>query len=157
MDKLNSTSRFSLIKTQIILTQTDTTVGFSSQNHKKLTEIKTRASTKPFIKLYQDFKSLQKDKIRVPNSQKNRVRRSKKTTFIVKERSFRVAKTPLQSSLLRDLNWNYSTSANESGKNFERNFCEQKADIIIEDKNSLFEGQASTLYKINAKKIKRLR
>jgi tRNA A37 threonylcarbamoyladenosine synthetase subunit TsaC/SUA5/YrdC len=157
MVQINSTSRLSTIKTQIILTQTDTTVGFSSQNEERLKEIKTRQSTKPFIKLYQNFQTLKKNKIRVPNTQKNRVRRSKKTTFIVKNSSFRVAEIQLHSSVLREQLWRYSTSANESGKNFERNFCEEKADIIVEDKNSLFEGKASTLYKINAKKIKRLR
>jgi len=157
MDKLNSTPRFSLIEAQTVLTQTDTTVGFSSQNHTKLVEIKTRVSTKPFIKLYQDFKTLKEQRVRVPNTQKNRIRRSKKTTFIVKGASFRVAKTTLESSVLRDLKWNYSTSANESGKSFERNFCEEKADIIVEDKNSLFEGVASKLLMINSKKIKRLR
>jgi tRNA A37 threonylcarbamoyladenosine synthetase subunit TsaC/SUA5/YrdC len=157
MVEINGTSRLPTIKTQIILTQTDTTVGFSSQNEERLKEVKTRQSTKPFIKLYQDFKTLKKEKMRVPNSQKNRVRRSKKTTFIVKNLSFRVAQGKLESNILRGLKWNYSTSANESGKNFERNFCEEKADIIVEDKNSLYEGKASTLLKINAKKIKRLR
>lgn len=157
MVKINSASRLPAIKTQVLLTQTDTTVGFSSQNEQRLKEIKTRQSSKPFIKLYQNFKSLKESKIRVPNAQKKRVRRSKKTTFIVKNLSFRVAQSELQSALLRALEWNYSTSANESGKSFERNFCEQKADIIVEDKNSLFEGTASTLYKINARKTQRLR
>jgi tRNA A37 threonylcarbamoyladenosine synthetase subunit TsaC/SUA5/YrdC len=137
--------------------QTDTTVGFSSQNEAKLAEIKSRQSTKPFIKLYQNFKTLLADGIRVPNSQKNRIRRSKKTTFIVKSQSFRVAPTQYDSNILRFLSWSYSTSANEAGKNFQRDFCEKNADIIIEDKNSLFEGRASTLYKVNAIKIKRLR
>ena len=153
----NCTPRFSAIKTQIVLTQTDTTVGFSSQNEWRLKEIKTRQSTKPFIQLYQKNFLLKKEGIRIPNSQKNRVRRSKKTTFIVKNQSFRVAQMQLQSSILRSLLWSYSTSANESGKKFERSFCEKNADIIVEDKNSLFEGKPSTLYKINAKKIKRLR
>jgi len=38
-----------------------------------------------------------------------------------------------------------------------RDFCEQKTDIIIEDKNGLFEGKASKLCKINNTTIKRLR
>ncbi len=157
MVKINSAARFSAIESQVILTQTDTTVGFSSQNEKRLKEIKSRPQTKPFIKLYQDFKTLKADGFRVPNSQKKRVRRAKKTTFIVKGNSFRVAATQLNSSLLRALTWNYSSSANESGKNYERSFCEEKADIIVENKNSLFEGRASTLLKISSKKTKRLR
>lgn len=157
MVKINSTSRLFAIESQIILTQTDTTVGFSSQNEERLKETKPRPQTKPFIRLYQDFKTLKLDGIRVPESQKKRVRRSRKTTFIVKGKSFRVALTILNSSVLRALKWNYSTSANESGKSFERNFCEQKADIIVENKNSLYEGVASTLLKINARKTERLR
>lgn len=157
MVEINSTSRLSAIKSQIVLTQTDTTVGFSSQNEQKLAEIKSRQSTKPFIKLYQSFHALTQDGIRVPNIQKNRIRRSRKTTFILKNKSFRVAKIELHSSVLRLLTWHYSTSANEAGKNFQRDFCETNADIIIEDKNSLFEGIPSKLYKLNARKIKRLR
>ena len=157
MVKFNSTSRLPVIDTKIILAQTDTTVGFLSQDALKLSGIKSRQPSKPFIKVYKNFKSLKLDKKRVPNTQKNRVRRLKKTTFIVKNFSFRVSKDSLHSSFLRQLQWNYSTSANESTKSFSRIFCEEKTDIIIEDKNRLFEGEASKLYKINNKKIKRLR
>ena len=157
MVKFNSTARLPGIATKVILAQTDTTVGFLSQNSLKLSDIKSRPSSKPFIKVYKNFKALKQDKKRVPNAQKNRIRRLKKTTFIVKNFSFRVAEYSLHSSFLRQMKWSYSTSANESKKNFSRIFCEEKADIIIEDKNRLFEGKASALYKINNKKIKRLR
>jgi len=157
MVKINSSSRFSDITHKIILTQTDTTVGFLSQDMVLLREIKFRNNTKHFIKVYHDLKSLKDEKVRIPNSKKNLLRRSKKTTFIIKNRAFRVAKYTLHSEVLRKLTWIYSTSANESGKNFNRDFCEEKADIIIEDENGLFEGQASKLYKINNRAIKRLR
>lgn len=157
MVKFNSTSRLPVIETKVILAQTDTTVGFLSQNSLKLSDIKSRQPSKPFIKVYKNFKALKADKKRVPNAQKNRIRRLKKTTFIVKNFSFRIAGSSLHSSFLKQMQWSYSTSANESRKNFSRIFCEEKADIIIEDKNRLFEGKASTLYKINNKKIKRLR
>lgn len=157
MVKINGASRLSAIKMQIVLMQTDTTVGFSSQNREKLQEIKSRHASKPFIKLYESFALLKQEGLRVPNTQKNRIRRSKKTTFIVKNQSFRVAQTLLRSGVLRKLSWSYSSSANEAGKKFQREFCEANADIIIEDKNSLFEGKPSSLYKINAIKIKRLR
>ncbi|MEN4045429.1 MULTISPECIES: Sua5/YciO/YrdC/YwlC family protein [Sulfurimonas] len=157
MVKLNSPARFFSIKTNIILSQTDTTVGFLSQDAPKLCAVKSRPNTKPFIVVYKNFQALKKDHKRVPNTQKNRVRRLKKTTFIVKNHAFRVAEDVADSSCLRQKEWTYSTSANESGKNFSRTFCEQKADIIIENKKGLFEGQASKLYKINHKKIKRLR
>ena len=155
MVKSKSTPRLSRQIVNVILTQTDTTVGFLSQDEKKLQEIKSRDSKKPFIKVYNNFKAYTFNN-RVDNQHKNLIRRSKKTTFIVKNRAFRVAKTDLHSSFLQN-EWNYSTSANESGKKFDRVFCEEKADIIIEDKNSLYEGEASKLYKLNAQKIRRLR
>ena len=135
----------------VILTQTDTTVGFLSQNADNLYEIKSRKTTKPFIKVYSNFKTLSTCGNRVPNRFKNIIRRSKKITFIVKNQAFRVAKNSLNSNILRNSTWYYSTSANEANKNFDRIFCEDKADIIIEDKNKLLENASSSLYKINNK------
>ena len=154
---LNSTPRLSSIKDKVVLTQTDTTVGFLSQNGAKLANIKSRNSNKPFIRVYTSFKALNAANIRVPNRQKNRVRRMKKTTFIVKNRSFRVARPKLFSAVLRELTWCFSTSANEESKNFSRIFCEEKTDIIIEDRSTLYETTASKLYKVNNKKAVRLR
>jgi len=157
LDKIDSTSRLSSISTQVVLTQTDTTVGFLSQNEKQLKNIKSRESSKPFIKVFKSFYALKKSNIRVPHNRKKMLRRAKKTTFIIKNSAFRVAQETLNSSVLRATQWNYSTSANASGKSFELKFCEEKADIIIQDKNTLFEGKASSLLKINKKRIKRLR
>ena len=157
MVKLNSDTRLPTKVVNTILTQTDTTVGFLSQDSLKLQEIKFRKSSKPFIKVYSSLKAFKENRNRVPHSQKSHIRRSKKTTFIIKNRAFRIANSDLNSSILRTNRWNYSTSANESGKNFNREFCESKADIIIEDKNSLYEGKASSLYRINSKKLEKLR
>lgn len=157
MDFINSDTRFSTKIVNTILTQTDTTVGFLSQDSLKLQEIKSRLSSKPFIKVYSNLKAFKEEGNRVPNSTKSRIRRSKKTTYIIKNRAFRIAESTLNSSVLRANRWNYSTSANESGKNFSREFCESKADIIIEDKNSLYEGKASSLYRINSRSMEKLR
>jgi len=157
MVKRYSASRFFSINTQTILIQTDTTVGFLSQDEIKLQNIKSRNSAKPFIKTYQNFKTFLEEGNRAPNSKKAFIRRSKKTTFIVNGVSFRVAQSKNNSSVVRKLLWSYSTSANESGKKFNRKFCELKADIIIEDKDGLKEQSSSTLYKINSKKIIKLR
>jgi len=157
MVKSHSTSRFLDINNAVILTQTDTTVGLLSQNASQLREIKSRSDKKPFIKVFQNFQALKTQTIRIPKKRKNLVRRAKKTTFIVKNQALRVTLPSRNSQVLRNLLWSYSTSANESAKPFSRGFCEQKADIIIEDKEGLFEGQASKLYKINNLKIKRLR
>jgi tRNA A37 threonylcarbamoyladenosine synthetase subunit TsaC/SUA5/YrdC len=156
MVKRNSTPRLSYKVMGVILTQTDTTVGFLSQDETRLQEIKSRTTNKPFIKVYRDFKSFKKDKNRVPNSRKSIVRRSKKTTFIVKDTAFRVVQRHLDSTLL-NTEWYYSTSANETSKNFDRIFCEEKTDIIIENKELLREGEPSSLFKINSNKIRKLR
>jgi len=141
----------------VILTQTDTTVGFLCQNTQKLYEIKSRPQTKPFIKVFRDFKSFINDFKRVPNNRKNLVRRSKKTSFIINNFSFRVALLPLDSQTLRDALWFYSTSANKSSEKFDRVFCESKADIIVENISGLVEYNSSKLIKINSKKLRRLR
>ncbi|WP_373073931.1 hypothetical protein [Sulfurimonas sp.] len=154
MVRCKSNTRLSSIKNKVILTQADTTVGFISQNHNRLSEIKERPNAKPFIKIYNSFRSIQS---RIPKSKKNLVRRANKTTFIVKNKAFRVDKTYKNSQLLRDLEWHYSTSANEIGKSFCREFCEDKTDIIVEDQNGLNELASSRLIKINNTKIKALR
>jgi len=156
MVKINSTSRFPRLADKIILTQTDTTVGFLSQDAQKLAKIKSRPPTKPFIKVYANFKALSKE-LRVPQKRKNLIRRAKKTTFIVKNQAFRVSNHTLASEVLQKSSWFYSTSANESGKKYDREFCEQKADIIIQDRDGLYEAEASSLFKLSDKKIRKLR
>ena len=141
----------------VILTQTDTTVGFVSKDANKLSEIKQRETTKPFIKVYNSFKSLKSSTCRVANNKKNLVRRSKKTTFIINNKSFRVSSSSLNSQILNNLSWVYSTSANKSQENFSREFCEDKADIIIENIDGLKENISSTLIKLNHKKRIKLR
>jgi tRNA A37 threonylcarbamoyladenosine synthetase subunit TsaC/SUA5/YrdC len=157
MDKCNGSSRFPSVSLEVILTQTDTTVGFLSQDADKLYTTKLRPQTKPFLKVFTTFATLRDESYRVPHAMKNLVRRSKKSTFIVKNRAFRVATHPLDSQLLRNMPWTYSTSANESGKDFERGFCEAKADIIIEDADGLRQTTSSQLFKLNHTKRKRLR
>ncbi len=156
MVKSKSTSRLFSIS-PVILTQTDTTVGFVSQNKARLDSIKSRDSSKQFIKIYSSFKTLLLNKHRIPQKQKKLVRRAKKTTFIVKNKAFRIVKNSVESQIIRDLQWNYSTSANARGKKFDFEFCECKADIIIENKNGLHENASSALLKINSRKKVRIR
>ncbi|DAB29580.1 MAG TPA: hypothetical protein CFH84_08850 [Sulfurimonas sp. UBA12504] len=141
----------------VVLAQTDTTVGFLSQNAHELYEIKSRANSKPFIKVFESFASFKNAGFRVPKKHKNSVRRAKKTTFILKQNSFRIAPTQLHSSIIRALHWSYSTSANAAGKNFERSFCQSKADIIVEDHRGLSEKSASTILVLGRRKKRRLR
>ncbi len=151
MVKSKSNSRLSSL---VILAQTDTTVGFASKSHQKLADIKSRPISKPFIKVYNSFAECE---IRIPHAKKSFVRRSKRTTFIVNNQAFRINPHAKSSQTSRDLTSYYSTSANEKGKNFDREFCEAKADIIIEDKYGLHENSSSILLKINNKKTVRIR
>lgn len=156
MDECKSASRFSSIKDAIILMQTDTTVGFLSQNSTKLYEAKSRIQTKPFIKVFRDFKALS-SQTRVYKNVKRFIRKSKKTTFIVKDISFRVVPVTKDSQILREHSWFYSTSANKSNEKFDRTFCEQKADIIIEDIKGLVEKESSTIFKLSRLKKRKIR
>ena len=139
MVRCKSTSRLS----SVILVQTDTTVGLISQNYTKLSEIKSRPVSKPFIKIIDSLRE-----VRIPKKHKSKVRRSNKTTFIVNNKAFRVSSLKQNSQILRDISWHYSTSANEANKKFNREFCEQNADIIIENIEGLKELGSSKLIKI---------
>jgi len=149
--------RFPSINKEVILTQTDTTVGFLSHNSEKLSYIKSIDKTKKFITTFSNLKNFNNSSFRVPRKQKIFFRRMKKTTFIIKNTALRISPTPLKSQVLRNLQWTYSTSANESTKRFSRSFCEGKADIIIENKDGLHENSSSSLIKINNFKRVKLR
>lgn len=141
---------------QVILAQTDTTVGFLSQSPQRLQQIKMRDTAKPFLKVYADFKMLRKD-IRIPPIHKRRVRYARKTTFIVKDQAFRYVDEPNHSRMIKKYGWLYSTSANESGKNYDETFCQAFSDLIIEDYRGLSEKSASKIFRLTPSKIKQLR
>jgi len=141
---------------QVILAQTDTTVGFLSQSSQRLQQIKMRDTAKPFLRVYADFKMLRND-IRIPPLYKRRVRYARKTTFIVKNQAFRYVDEPNHSRLIKKYGWLYSTSANESGKNYDEAFCQSFSDLIIEDYRGLSEKSASQIYRLTPTRLKQLR
>ena len=142
---------------QVILAQTDTTVGLLSQDDKKLSEIKERPLHKPFIQSFDSLETYTKMCGRVPNRHKNRLRRSRSTTYVINNKAVRIVRDGLHHQLLSKYGWLYSTSANEKGKSFVRSFAQEQADLVVEDERGLFEGTASNIYKINRRKIRRLR
>ena len=147
-----------MINQQLVyLVQTDTTVGFLSQNSKKLADSKQRSKKQAFIKCVDSLKTL-KDFTRVPRKFKNLVRRSNKATIIYpNNQAIRVVKDENHLKFLKKLKWAYSSSANLTKQNFDENYAKQKADIIVEDERGLFEGKSSSMIKINSKKARRLR
>ncbi len=142
---------------QVILAQTDTTVGFLSQNASRLAQIKERPKEKPFIQSFDTLKNFQKQGGRVPKKFKNHLRRTKATSFVIDDKAIRIISAGTHHRLLKKYGWLYSTSANAKGASFERHFAESHADLIIEDTRGLFEGSASNIYKINQTKIQQLR
>ena len=146
-----------LLKNKIFLAQTDTTVGFVTQDSNKLSIIKQRDPKKPFLKVYATNSALKKDFSHLPSKHKNRIRRQKSTTFIVKNSAFRVSKSTQHNSFLKKISWGYSSSANEASKHYDFNFASTSCDIIVSDNRGLYEATASQLLKLSNTKIRRLR
>ncbi|WP_122893113.1 Sua5 YciO YrdC YwlC family protein [Arcobacter peruensis] len=133
----------------VYLVQTDTTVGFSSSNHEKLSDVKQRPRSKKILHTVDSFKTLQKH-TRIPKKYRKEVRRASLTTYIYpNQKSFRVInKNSSFYEFIHKFGILYSTSANKTGKNFEYNFAKEHSNIIIEDKNNFFESSASKIIKI---------
>jgi len=140
---------------KVFLTQTDTSIGFVSQDPDKLDQIKQRPSDKHYIKAVNNLKTL-KSLTRIPQKHKNQVRRAKKTTFIMPNgHSYRVIKDKHHLLLLNRLQWAYTTSANLSGKEYDAHFAQKHADITI---HPLKPNQAaSSIYKLGKQCQQRIR
>lgn len=144
-----------MLRDLVFLTQTDTTIGFVSQNADKLSAIKQRPLHKHYIKAVNSLHTL-KTFTRVPSSHKNSVRRAQKTTFILPNGySYRVIRDPHHLLLLNRLTWCYTTSANLSDQPYDESFAKEKADVVITP--LLKNREASTIYKISNTSIKRIR
>ncbi len=139
----------------VFLTQTDTTIGFVSQNADKLTQIKQRPPHKYYIKAVNSLDTL-KTFTRVPQKHKNRVRRAKKTTFIMPNGdSYRVIKDKHHLLLLNRLKWAYTTSANLSNEAYDELFARKMADVIIEPIQE--NRQASSIYRLGKNTLRKIR
>lgn len=137
------------MKNTLYLTQTDTTIGFVSQNSSKIDKAKKRLSNKHYICVVDSLEML-KHFSRVPNSHKNRVRRSKKTTFIMPNGlSFRVVKETKHNLLLDRFRWLYSSSANLSGYSYDKLYAISVADVIVSYLSQ--RGKPSNIYRLSKK------
>jgi len=144
-----------ILQDKVFLTQTDTTIGFVSQNAEKLDAIKQRPTHKHYIKAVNSLETL-KIFTRIPSSHKNAVRRARKTTFIMPDgHSYRVVYDQSHLLLLNRLKWAYTTSANLSGKYYDEVFAREHADVVIEPLNK--SSQSSNIYKLGIHTIKRIR
>jgi len=144
-----------MLNTKVFLTRTDTTIGFVSQNAEALTHIKQRPPHKHYIKAVDSLRTLC-HATRVPVKHKNRIRRAKRTTFIMPNgHSFRVIKDEHHLLLLKRLTWAYTTSANLSGCTYDERFARHAADVVI---TPLEGGDVpSTIIKLGNNTIRRIR
>lgn len=141
---------------KVYLTQTDTTIGFISQDEARLTKIKQRPPYKHYITAIDSLATL-KSISRIPSRYKNRLRRATKSTFILPNtHSYRLIKDPHHLKLIRKLKWAYTTSANLSGKKYDKDWAREMADETVEPLNQN-ESAPSSIYKINNNKIKKIR
>ena len=141
----------------LYLVQTDTTVGFLSQDGAKLLHVKKRSTKKGFVTVYSDFKSFKKEKNRISNTHKHYVRSAKKTTFISKNRASRIVSTGKHHNFLNNFSYMYSTSANLSGEQYSEEFAREKAEIIVQDIEGFNESRASKMIKLSNSRKVRLR
>jgi tRNA A37 threonylcarbamoyladenosine synthetase subunit TsaC/SUA5/YrdC len=142
-------------KKLVYLTQTDTTIGFVSQDAHRLNSIKQRPPHKHYIKAVDSLATL-KAQTRIPTKHKNRLRRTRKCTFIFPDgASYRVIHDAKHLELISELGWAYTTSANLSDQPYDEQWARGAADIVIEP----LEGntQPSKIYKINCHTISRVR
>lgn len=142
----------------VYLVQTDTTVGFSSNDNEKLAVIKNRPREQKILRTVDSFKTLQ-NFTRIPNSHKKRVRNSKNSTFIYpNNESFRViSKDSNFYDFIKKFKSLYSSSANESKKSFDEEYTKNVADVIVIGKNGFYENIPSSLFKLNKIRFKKLR
>jgi len=142
----------------IYLTQTDTTVGFLSSDDKKLCGAKQRDSKQKILQVVSNYKTLN-NLVRVPKKHKKFIRRAKTTTIIYPNKlAFRVvAQNSSHQNFLQKFNVMYSTSANKTKNTFNENYAINNSDIIVYTKENFVEKKASSIYKINKQKIKKIR
>ncbi|PHR69069.1 MAG: Sua5 YciO YrdC YwlC family protein [Arcobacter sp.] len=142
----------------VYLVQTDTTVGFSSSNDEKLSFIKQRATTQKILQTVDSFKTL-KQNTRIPSKFKRMIRNSKLSTFIYPNgNSYRVvAKNNAFHSFIKKFSQSYSTSANLSKEAYDEKFAYDNADIIVVQKDGFSELKSSSIYRLNTRRIKKLR
>ncbi len=142
---------------RVYLAQTDTTVGFLSQDGARLAAIKGRPPSKPFLIAVASLAQLQAF-ARVPASHRRRVRRARRTTFVYPNgKALRYVGEGEHQRFLRKFGWMYSTSANPSGKSFDESWARKSADIVVEDRRGFYEGRPSRIVKLGKAKMRKLR
>jgi tRNA A37 threonylcarbamoyladenosine synthetase subunit TsaC/SUA5/YrdC len=141
----------------IYLVQTDTTVGFLSQNRQKLSKIKQRDEDKPILRVVPSLAMLQRF-TRIPKHHRKKIRRATKSTFIYPNgHSFRLICDKTHARFIQKFGWMYSTSANQTNHSFDKDFAYEMADIIVQSPKGFYEAKASKITKLGKKKQRKIR
>ncbi len=141
----------------VYLTQTDTTVGFVSHNPLALSLAKHRDPTQPLLICVDSFKK-QKLLTRTPKQFRKQLRRTKKTTFIYKnKKAIRIVTQTAHARFLKRFSFVYSSSANENKKDYDLSYAINHADIIVEDHHGFSQNIASSIFHLHKNKIDKLR
>ena len=141
----------------LYLAQTDTTAGFLAHDVREIAHAKERAAHKPCVWTTARLAHL-REVVRVPRKFAARVRRSRRCTFIVRNRAVRFVADCPHAGFLRRFVGLFSSSANKSGEKFCADFAQRCADIVVfERDNPLCERAASRIYRLNNYAIKRIR
>ena len=142
---------------KLYLTQTDTTVGFLSNDSYRLSIAKDREAKQPFLICVDTFAKL-KNLTHIPKHHRKKIRRSSKISFLYpNKKAIRVIKEFPHARFLKGFDFLYTTSANKNRERFELNYALSQADIIIKDQHSLYEGKSSHIIKLGKKQIQKLR
>jgi len=143
---------------KVYLVQTDTTVGFLSNDPYQLSITKQRDPNQKILRAVDSFKTLQQF-VRVPNKFKRQIRNSQKTTFIYPNGdSYRVVdRDDSHQNFLKKFHIMYSTSANVTKQEFSEEFAVNNADIVLFTKHGFNNIGSSKIYKLGKTSIIRIR
>lgn len=143
------------INHDVILAQTDTTIGFLSKDSVSINHKKGAPLNKPLL---MEVANLSAIPYRIPISMRNLVRRAKRTSYILPNNaSFRVVADGLHHNFLRGFTWLYSSSANPTQATFSMQFAINQSNIVVLDKRGLFADKSSSILKLGRDKIKKMR
>ncbi len=175
------------IKNAVFLAQCDTTAGFLSANEMRIKELKNSPKDKAILRESCDLAHIKTLSRIPRILQKHLRRAKKTTFIFDNNLSFRVVgeshldsdsylggesreshlmsesheskskSANLHHTFLKQFGTLFSSSANQKGKKFERNFALNCADIIVCDNRGFFEDSPSSIFRVKKSKIKQIR
>ena len=139
----------------LFLSDTDTTVGFISQDTRRIDRAKKRSAAKHYITALPSLKSLTV-RTRIPRTHRRRLRRSRRESYILPSgRSYRIVRDARHLLLLQRLGWAYTSSANLSETPYDEAYARRVADVVVEPLGP--PRTPSRIYRLGRQKMKRLR